>query len=67
MRDQAVSRTCSVESAASQLGISRSLAYRLAREDRLPVRILRIGKLYRVPRAELSRVLGETPNVVELL
>ena len=49
--------TISIESACARLGIGRSLGYQLAREGRFPVRILRIGRLYRVVRADLDRVL----------
>ena len=52
-------RTCSIEEAANELGIGRTLAYELARQGRFPVRVLRLGRLYRVPRAELARLLGE--------
>ena len=52
-------RTCSIEEAAVALGIGRGLAYDLARQGRFPVRLLRLGRLYRVPRAELDRLLGE--------
>jgi len=49
--------------AARALGISRSKAYRLAQEGQFPCRILRIGTHYRIPTAELRRVLGATPLV----
>lgn len=55
----AESRTCSVEEAAAELGIGRGLAYELARQGTFPVKLLRIGRLYRVVRADLDRVLGE--------
>lgn len=58
--------TSSIEEACARLGIGRSLGYQLAREGRFPVRILRIGRLYRVPRAELARLLGETGEPVEV-
>lgn len=51
-------RTCSIEEAAAELGIGRGLAYDLARQGNFPVRLLRIGRLYRVVRADLDRVLG---------
>ena len=66
MSKPAASRTCSIEEAAADLGIGRSLAYELARTGRFPVRVLRIGRLYKVPRAELERLLGERePAAVE--
>ena len=52
-------RTCSVEEAGLALGIGRSLSYQLAKAGRFPVRVLRIGRLYRIPIAELDRLLGE--------
>ncbi len=51
--------TVSIEEAAASLGIGRSLAYSLAREGRFPCRILKLGRLLKVPRADLERVLGE--------
>ena len=50
--------TVSVEDAAAALGIGRSLAYRLARANELPVPVLRVGKRLLVPRAALTRLLG---------
>ncbi len=40
------------------LGRRRSAILELARRDRLPVRVLRVGRSYRVATAELLRVLG---------
>lgn len=50
--------TMTIEEAAEMLGIGRYLAYKLAREGRFPTRVLRIGKLYRVPRSDIERLLG---------
>ncbi|RAY10652.1 DNA-binding protein [Actinomadura craniellae] len=47
-----------IETAARALGISRTLAYKLAKEDRFPCRVIRIASTYRVPRADLERCLG---------
>jgi predicted DNA-binding transcriptional regulator AlpA len=44
--------------AASALGLSRTAAYDLVRRGELPVRTLRLGRLLRVPTAELLAVLG---------
>ncbi len=52
-------RTLSIEAAAKEIGISRWLAYDLARRGKFPCRILRVGRLLKVPRAELERLLGE--------
>ena len=57
--DEMPKRTCGVEEAGRVLGIGRSLSYELAKAGRFPVRVLRLGRLYRVPVAELNRLLGE--------
>lgn len=44
--------------AARALGIGRTLAYDMAKRDKFPVRVLRLGNRYRVTRADLLRVLG---------
>lgn len=44
--------------AARALGLGRSTAYELARGGQFPCRILRIRRSYRVPTAELLKVLG---------
>jgi excisionase family DNA binding protein len=44
--------------AAGALGLSRTTAYELVRRGELPVRTLRLGRLLRVPTAELLAVLG---------
>jgi predicted DNA-binding transcriptional regulator AlpA len=50
-----------VTTAARALGLGRSTAYDLARRGEFPCRILHIGSSYRVPTAELLRVLGIDP------
>jgi excisionase family DNA binding protein len=50
-----------VTTAAQALGLGRSTAYELARRGEFPCRILHIGSSYRVPTAELLRVLGIDP------
>ncbi|MEY9930200.1 excisionase family DNA binding protein [Catenulispora sp. GP43] len=47
-----------LETAASILGIGRTLAYTMAADDRLPVPVFRVGTAYRVPTAPLLRFLG---------
>ncbi len=47
-----------VSTAARALGLSRSTGYELARRDEFPCRVLHVGSSYRVPTAELLRVLG---------
>ena len=50
--------TLTVEESAHLLGISRGLAYQLARSGRLPA--LRFGRRLLIPRAALERILNET-------
>jgi hypothetical protein len=45
-------------SAGRALGLGRTKAYELARRGALPVRVLRLGNAYRVPRADLLAALG---------
>ena len=47
-----------VGTAARALGIGRSTGYELARRGEFPCRVLRVGGSYRVPTADLLRVLG---------
>ncbi len=47
--------------AARAIGLGRSTAYRLAKEGSFPCRIVRIGEQYRVPAADLLRLLGVDP------
>jgi len=53
-------RTVSVETAAKELGIGRSLAYELARKGELPG-VIRLGGRYLVSRARLEKVLNGGP------
>jgi len=53
--------TVDVPTAARALGLGRSTAYELARRDEFPCRVLCIGSSYRVPTADLMRVLGIEP------
>jgi predicted DNA-binding transcriptional regulator AlpA len=56
--DAAKTPTVSIDEARKPFGIGRSLAYDLAARDEFPVRIIRCGKLLRVPTADLLEVLG---------
>ena len=47
-----------IATAARALGLSRSTGYELARRGEFPCRVLHVGSSYRVPTAELLRVLG---------
>lgn len=52
-----------VPTAAAILGIGRTLAYDLVKNDRWPTPVLRIGKLIRIPTAGLRRLIqGEDPS-----
>jgi excisionase family DNA binding protein len=47
-----------IGTAARALGLGRSTGYELARRGEFPCRVLHVGSSYRVPTAELLRVLG---------
>ena len=47
-----------IGTAARALGLGRSTGYELARRGEFPCRVLHVGNSYRVPTAELLRVLG---------
>jgi hypothetical protein len=47
-----------LETANRALGIGRSTGYALARAGEYPVKVLRVGNAYRVPTAELLKLLG---------
>jgi len=49
-----------IEEAGRAFGISRGLAYRMQREGRFPVPVLRIGRRLVVTRASLLNALGVT-------
>ena len=53
--------TVSVEEAGEILGCSRNTAYEAVRRGEIPV--IRIGKLLRVPKAALERLLNGEPAV----
>jgi predicted DNA-binding transcriptional regulator AlpA len=44
--------------AAAMLGIGRTLAYRLVREDARPTPVIRVGRLIKVPLQPLRDYLG---------
>jgi excisionase family DNA binding protein len=52
--------TMTISEVAKALGISRGLAYELARRDELPVKVLRLGKRLLVPKAAFEKVLATT-------
>ena len=47
-----------IETAAQALGISRTLAYKLAKQNRFPCRVIKIASTCRVATADLERFLG---------
>ncbi len=51
------SETVSVEIAAARLGLSRGKAYELARQNALPVPVLRFGRKMAIPARALDRLL----------
>jgi predicted DNA-binding transcriptional regulator AlpA len=59
---RALPPTVDVETAAEILGIGRTLAYQLAKTNQFPCRLLRLGRRYRVPTAELIRLLDSPPD-----
>lgn len=59
-RIRALGAVTDVETAGKILGIGRTLAYQLAKENRFPVRVVRVGNLYRIPTLEVLKLLGET-------
>jgi hypothetical protein len=51
-----------IDTASRALGLGRSTGYELARRDEFPCWVLRVGSSYRVPTAELLRLLGIDPG-----
>ena len=54
---RAAGPTMSLTEAAAVLGIGRSTAYELARRGEWPTSLLRLGRQYRVPTAQLAALL----------
>jgi excisionase family DNA binding protein len=52
------SLTMTIPEAAKALGISRGLAYELARRDELPIKVIRLGRRMVVPRRALEDLLS---------
>ena len=50
--------TATIEEVAASFGIARSTAYELAKTDRLPVPVIRLGRRMVVSRTALDRVLA---------
>lgn len=47
-----------ITTAARALGLSRSYAYYLAKHDKFPCKVIRIGTCYRVPASALCALLS---------
>jgi predicted DNA-binding transcriptional regulator AlpA len=47
-----------ITTASRVLGLGRSTGYELARRGEFPCRVLHVSSSYRVPTAELLRILG---------
>lgn len=52
--------TATIEEVADVFGIARSTAYMLAKENRLPVPVIRLGRRMVVSRAAVERLLAGT-------
>lgn len=50
--------TVDLMTAAQMFGIGRTRAYEMAKADGFPCRVIKVGAIYRVPTADLLRVLG---------
>lgn len=48
--------------AGRALGLGRSKTFELAARGEFPARVLRLGRLRKVPTADLLRALGEIPD-----
>jgi hypothetical protein len=61
-RVHALGMTTDLETAATILGIGRTLAYELAKNNQFPVRILRLGRRTRISVPELVAYLTGDDN-----
>ncbi len=60
---QDISReTLNIETAGKMLGISRAVAYELARRDQLPVPVIRLGRRMVVSKRALEEVLSASKD-----
>ncbi|MCZ4605342.1 integrase [Streptomyces sp. Lzd4kr] len=51
-----------LETSNRALQLGRTKGFQLAKQGDYPVRVLRVGRTYRVTRADLLRALGVDPN-----
>jgi hypothetical protein len=61
---RALPATVDLVTAGRALGLGRTAAYALARNGEFPCRLLHLGRIYRVPTADLLRALGLDPTTV---
>lgn len=60
---RALGMTTNIETAAEIIGIGRTFAYELAKNQAFPIRLLRLGRRVVVPVPELLRYLGSVDDV----
>jgi excisionase family DNA binding protein len=53
--------TASIEEVAATFGIARSTAYMLAKQNRLPVPVIRLGRRMVVSRSAMQQLLNAAP------
>ena len=51
--------------AGRAFGIGRTKAFELAKQDKFPCRVLRVGEKYRVPRSAIFEALGIDPAMAD--
>ncbi|WP_088284710.1 helix-turn-helix domain-containing protein [Kineosporia sp. A_224] len=56
--------TVDIVTAGRAFGISRDTSYELLRRGEFPCRTLKVGRLRRVPRAEILRALGVEESAI---
>jgi excisionase family DNA binding protein len=56
--------TLNIEAAGKMLGVSRSVAYELARHNRLPVPVIRLGRRMVISKRALEEVLSARKDEV---
>jgi excisionase family DNA binding protein len=59
---RALGVTCDLRTAAHVLGIGRTTAFELLRAKKFPVRVLRMGRVRRIPVQELLAYVGALPD-----
>lgn len=54
--------TLTLDELAARMGISRTVAYELARADRLPVPVIRVGRRFLFSRPAYERLIEGQPS-----